>query len=66
MFRHLFLAVCCALLMGPFWSTLETAGVLANLDRLKAEIHADRCSRSGQANCFARVCMPAARRCSKG
>jgi hypothetical protein len=50
MFRHLFFAVCFALLFGPFWSTLESAGVLANLDRLKTEIHADRCSRSA-ANC---------------
>lgn len=58
MFRHLFFAVCCALLMGPFWSTLESAGVLANLDRMKAEIHADRCSRGSDANCLAGVCMP--------
>lgn len=63
MFRHLFFAVCCALLMGPFWSTLESAGVLANLDRMKSEIHADRCSRD--ATCLAGVCMPAARACPK-
>jgi hypothetical protein len=58
MFRHLFFAVCCALPMGPFWSALETAGVLANLDRLKSEIHADRCSQNPDTNCLAGVCMP--------
>lgn len=49
MFRHLFFAVCFALLFGPFWSTLEAAGVLANLERMKSEIHQDRCSRDS--NC---------------
>lgn len=61
MFRHLFFAVCCALLMGPFWSALESAGVLAHLDRLKTEIHADRCSRGADTNCLAGVCMAACR-----
>lgn len=51
MFRHLFFAACCALLMGPFWSTQEAAGVLANLERMKTEIHQDRCSRNS--NCRA-------------
>jgi hypothetical protein len=55
--------VCFALLFGPFWSTLESVGVLANLDRMKTEIHADRCSRD--TNCLAGVCLPAARACSK-
>jgi len=63
MFKHLFFALCFALLFGPFWSTLESAGVLANLDRMKTEIHADRCTRD--TNCLAGVCMPAARNCSK-
>lgn len=56
MFKHLFFAVCCALLMGPFWSALESAGVLANLDRVKSEIHADRCSRD--TSCLTGVCVP--------
>lgn len=61
MLKHLFFALCLALLLGPFWSTLESAGVLANLDRVKAEIHQDRCSRSAGADCLAGVCMSACR-----
>lgn len=58
MFRHLFFALCFALLLGPFWNALESAGVLANLDRMKAEIRGDRCSRSPDDHCLAGICVP--------
>lgn len=57
MVKHLFFAVCFALLLGPLWSALESAGIRANLDRMKTEIRDDRCSRSPDDRCLAGVCM---------